>query len=269
MPIKPENRHRYPADWKAIRASILERAGHCCEGSPAYPDCRAKNGAIHDRTGSKVVLTIAHLDHVPENCDPSNLRAWCQLCHNTYDAPFRAANKKKRENPEKTFSKEIFDSIKALGPAKWEHSFDNVGQVVAGRAARRPADRQVVYRDRAFVLELKAVRGDTLPYSEIKNHQVRTLVRVARAGGFGLVLVKQLLARPRCWVIPSQLLVERELDIGVTGSFALGPPLVEVARIPDPRGWKGCVWDLKALLDGLVDGNVVRPHQKAGGHRFA
>ncbi|RUQ28768.1 MAG: hypothetical protein EKK68_14035 [Candidatus Competibacteraceae bacterium] len=30
MPIKPENRHRYPKDWKAIRAAILERAGHRC-----------------------------------------------------------------------------------------------------------------------------------------------------------------------------------------------------------------------------------------------
>ena len=24
----------------------------------------------------KIVLTIAHLDHTPENCDPANLRAW-------------------------------------------------------------------------------------------------------------------------------------------------------------------------------------------------
>jgi hypothetical protein len=34
---------------------------------------------------SRVVLTIAHLDHQPENCDPENLRAWCQRCHLTYD----------------------------------------------------------------------------------------------------------------------------------------------------------------------------------------
>lgn len=31
MPIKPENRDRYPADWKARRARVLERAGHACE----------------------------------------------------------------------------------------------------------------------------------------------------------------------------------------------------------------------------------------------
>ena len=94
MPIKPENRGRYPKNWKTeIRPAILKRAGNRCEGSPAYPECRAKNGHPHPVTQSKVVLTVAHLDHVPENCDPNNLRAWCQLCHNTYDQPHRAANR--------------------------------------------------------------------------------------------------------------------------------------------------------------------------------
>jgi hypothetical protein len=32
MPIRPENKARYPADWIIIRATILERAGHKCEG---------------------------------------------------------------------------------------------------------------------------------------------------------------------------------------------------------------------------------------------
>lgn len=38
MPIKPENRARYPANWKEIRAAILERAGNCCE------QCKVANG---------------------------------------------------------------------------------------------------------------------------------------------------------------------------------------------------------------------------------
>jgi 5-methylcytosine-specific restriction endonuclease McrA len=86
MPIRPENRARYPKDWPKIRAAILERAGHCCEGSAAHPDCRVANYAQHPDTGSKVVLTIAHLDHTPENCEPSNLKAMCQRCHLKYDA---------------------------------------------------------------------------------------------------------------------------------------------------------------------------------------
>jgi 5-methylcytosine-specific restriction endonuclease McrA len=35
---------------------------------------------------ARIVLTIAHLDHTPENCDPANLRALCQRCHLAYDA---------------------------------------------------------------------------------------------------------------------------------------------------------------------------------------
>ena len=93
MPIKPENKKRYPANWKSeIRPAILERANHCCEGSPDFPDCRAENYKPHHDTGSKVVLTIAHLDHTPENNDPSNLRAWCQRCHLNYDKDHHAVN---------------------------------------------------------------------------------------------------------------------------------------------------------------------------------
>lgn len=84
MPIKPENRDRYPENWAEIRLAILERAGGRCEF------CGAKNYEPHPITGSLVILTIAHLDHQPENCDLSNLRALCQLCHNRYDAPSRA-----------------------------------------------------------------------------------------------------------------------------------------------------------------------------------
>lgn len=92
MPIRPENKRRYSKDWAAIRARILDRAGHCCEGSPAYPGCRAANYQPHPVTGSKVILTIGHLDHRPENNADDNLRAWCQRCHNTYDGPHRRAN---------------------------------------------------------------------------------------------------------------------------------------------------------------------------------
>ena len=56
-----------------------------------------KVDAMHPVTGSKVVLTIAHLDHTPENCDDENLRAWCQRCHLTYDAPMKAARRKAKK----------------------------------------------------------------------------------------------------------------------------------------------------------------------------
>lgn len=93
MPIRPENRARYPKDWAQISISIRrDRARWVCEAV----DCYAVQGEPHPITGSKVVLTVAHLDHRPENCDPANLRAMCQRCHNLYDAPMRRAGIKER-----------------------------------------------------------------------------------------------------------------------------------------------------------------------------
>jgi 5-methylcytosine-specific restriction endonuclease McrA len=119
MPIKPENRDRYPANWGEIRAAILERAGDKCEfcglanrlhgwrvpsgafytvdqiaGAYIPPDDEA---ALEDMleakpNGMRIVLTIAHLDHTPENNDPANLRALCQRCHLRYDAQEHGKN---------------------------------------------------------------------------------------------------------------------------------------------------------------------------------
>lgn len=98
MPILPENRARYPRNWKSeIRPAVIERAGNRCEGSPDYPDCRAENHQPHPDTGSHVVLTIGHLDHVPENCAMDNLRAWCQRCHMHYDRHHHANTRRSRK----------------------------------------------------------------------------------------------------------------------------------------------------------------------------
>lgn len=93
MPIRPENRKRYPADWKAISLRIKQREGWRCKW------CLAAHNEPHPITGSNVVLTVAHLDHQPENCEDDNLAALCQRCHNTYDAPMRAAGIKARKTP--------------------------------------------------------------------------------------------------------------------------------------------------------------------------
>jgi hypothetical protein len=96
MPIRPEEKARYPKDWPAISRRIRDRAGNQCEGSPAYPDCRAANGEPHPVTASRVVLTVAHLDHTPEHCDDDNLKAWCQRCHLTYDREHHANTRRRR-----------------------------------------------------------------------------------------------------------------------------------------------------------------------------
>lgn len=130
MPIRPENRARYPAEWPEISLCVRSRAGWKCEGSPAFPDCRVKHGELggRGRAGAwypaipvgerllrlewpepgtnwwcdghpeklrivRIVLTVAHLDHQPENCDPANLRALCQRCHLFHDRHQHAATR--------------------------------------------------------------------------------------------------------------------------------------------------------------------------------
>lgn len=92
MPIRPENRDRYPADWPEISAAIRfgRAAGRCeCEGECGRGTHVGRRPNQHGQpaygTASRVVLTTAHLDHTPENCDPANLRAMCQGCHLHYD----------------------------------------------------------------------------------------------------------------------------------------------------------------------------------------
>lgn len=93
MPISKENKKRYPADWAQISKRIREqRAQNKCEF------CGAENHQPHPQTGSLVVLTVAHMNHTPEDCREENLKALCQLCHNKYDAPNRAKNRKINRN---------------------------------------------------------------------------------------------------------------------------------------------------------------------------
>ncbi len=108
MPIRPENRKRYPPNWKEISERIrFERAGGQCEctgecGRTAHGDsrCQSRHREPSPYTGTMVILTTAHLDHTPENCDDSNLRAMCNGCHLNYDrehhAKSRAENKRKK-----------------------------------------------------------------------------------------------------------------------------------------------------------------------------
>ena len=52
---------------------------------------------IDDFDGPKIVLTVMHLNHTPEDCRDENLLHACQGCHNRYDAPVRRAGIQARE----------------------------------------------------------------------------------------------------------------------------------------------------------------------------
>jgi hypothetical protein len=115
MPIHPENVDRYPPEWKAISNRIrFVRAGARCECSGECGHdhvrehrilsavvlgemrCQAHHMNPHPVTGSNVVLTVAHLDHTPENVDDENLRAYCQRCHLAYDRDHHAESRRRR-----------------------------------------------------------------------------------------------------------------------------------------------------------------------------
>lgn len=126
MPIRTENRERYPKDWPRIRERIRMRARNACEkcgipngittwrgvidgrpvftkpGNAEYFD--ADSGEIahvardysHDDTIGRhvrIVCTVAHLrDQDPAACEDSNLGFLCQRCHNLLDMPMRQAH---------------------------------------------------------------------------------------------------------------------------------------------------------------------------------
>jgi len=107
MPIRPENRDRYPKNWPVIRELVRVRAGDKCEkcGVPNHTWIIRKEDSWqfalqYEEDKVYIRCTVAHLDHTPENCSMDNLRFWCQKCHNSYDAPHRAETRKETRRRE-------------------------------------------------------------------------------------------------------------------------------------------------------------------------
>jgi len=100
----PMDRSIYPDNWENISYWIrFVRAKGRCEGTPEFPDCQAIHGKPHPDTGSKVVLTTAHLGtpysdgtpgdkHDKMDVRPENLAALCQRCHLNLDRDEHAKN---------------------------------------------------------------------------------------------------------------------------------------------------------------------------------
>lgn len=114
---------KYPANWKTeIRPRILARAANRCERCGVKNNIHiirsAENGArfieldaegdymidgeyikmseepseFADSALTRVVLTIAHLDHDITHNDDSNLMALCQRCHLLHDGKMHATH---------------------------------------------------------------------------------------------------------------------------------------------------------------------------------
>lgn len=89
----PIDYSQYHPKWKLISKLIrFKRANNHCE------KCGAENYKPHPITGSKVILTVAHLDHIKTNNRFDNLMAMCQRCHLHYDIGTHVANRKYGRN---------------------------------------------------------------------------------------------------------------------------------------------------------------------------
>lgn len=97
---------KYPNNWKTeIRPAILERAGNKCEfcgvenGTTVWRERKHRNrGESRSYSGltrTKIVLTIAHLNHDVTDNRPENLRALCQKCHLNLDKDQHKATRAK------------------------------------------------------------------------------------------------------------------------------------------------------------------------------
>lgn len=106
MTLTREQRDAYGPDWPTISRDIRDRSGGRCEcvGECGWrkhtdraddldhePRCPAINGQPSPLTGSRVVLTVAHLDHNGHEGEhqPERLKALCQGCHLSYDRRHR------------------------------------------------------------------------------------------------------------------------------------------------------------------------------------
>lgn len=117
---------KYPPNWKSeIRPRILARsAAKANSRRPHCEFCGARNHAVGYRDSSgkfiealikhvnscgnpptmRIVLTIAHLDHDPENwqVQDDRLAALRQYCHLKYDAPRKAKERQAKRDAAKS-----------------------------------------------------------------------------------------------------------------------------------------------------------------------
>lgn len=83
-----EGRKNFPNECQAPNHTVVHRS---LSNPEQWHELEQLNEDCAPWTRSvRIVLTIAHLDHMPENNDPENLRALCQLCHLRYDREHHA-----------------------------------------------------------------------------------------------------------------------------------------------------------------------------------
>lgn len=114
------DKSRYPKNWDAIAAQIKEQAGWICqqcdrpcrkpgeswealetrlEGTAWAEDMYQsiydeELGACSIWKPNRFTMSVAHLNHTPQDCRAENLKALCSVCHLRYDARHHAQSVK-------------------------------------------------------------------------------------------------------------------------------------------------------------------------------
>ena len=100
----PMDRKLYPPNWEELATGIKNEVDWCCEfcgracvrpGESAEDFMKwicttgdlatCPTVAEYREFPRRYLLTVAHLDHMPGNCDRENLKALCAPCHCRYD----------------------------------------------------------------------------------------------------------------------------------------------------------------------------------------
>lgn len=117
----PMDRSLYPENWESIALTIKTAANWTCQ--ECNRPCRQPGESLwdlynridgagwqwaqdlegEDEQGEPVLklgrftLTVAHLNHQPEDCRPQNLKALCSVCHCRYDLKAMATKKRLKQ----------------------------------------------------------------------------------------------------------------------------------------------------------------------------
>ena len=133
MPIRPDLRHHYRGRaWRETRTRILARAKNRCELCQVKNEATIERGLggcwrsdvigaswrkndgckttweppLDSRRVVKIVLTIAHLNHVAGDDRDENLKALCQWCHLNYDKLHHRETRARRKDAGRPLLKE-------------------------------------------------------------------------------------------------------------------------------------------------------------------
>lgn len=87
----PMQRELYPDNWEAIAAAVKEAAGWKCQ--KCGKQCRRPGEPFDTHRNT---LTVAHMNHTPQDISPENLKALCAPCHLRYDAKHHVETRRKK-----------------------------------------------------------------------------------------------------------------------------------------------------------------------------